>query len=137
MSDSGRPILLLTGFDLNESHLVEEAINHDNPAITARDVVDRRTLKAFVTEAGEWFTTLVETATDPAVISKAKIAARDQNGPWRHGSVYLYVLDLNSNTILFHGAFPDRFEWRPLVATVQDEVTGTSHSAAGHRRGEK
>ena len=124
LSDSGRPILLLTGFDLNESHLVEEAINHDNPAITARDVVDRRTLKAFVTEAGEWFTTLVETATDPAVISKAKIAARDPNGPWRHGSVYLYVLDLNSNTILFHGAFPDRFEWRPLVATVQDEVTG-------------
>ena len=124
LGNSGLPILLLTGFDLNESHLVEEAIDHGNPAITARDVVDRSTLKAFVTEAGEWFTTLVETATDPAAISKARIAARDPNGPWRHGSVYLYVLDLTSNVILFHGAFPDRFEWRPLVPTVQDVVTG-------------
>ena len=124
LGDSGLPILLLTGFDLNESHLVEEAIDHDNPAITARDVVDRRTLKAFVTGAGEWFTTLVETATDPAAISKAKIAARDPNGPWRHGPVYLYVLDLTSNVMLFHGAFPDRFEWRPLVATQRDAVTG-------------
>ena len=124
LGNSGLPILLLTGFDLNESHLVEEAIDYGNPAITARDVVDRETLKAFVTQAGEWFVPLVETATDPAAISKARIALRDPNGPWRHGSVYLYVLDLTSNIILFHGAFPDRFEWRPLVATVQDEVTG-------------
>ena len=49
---------------------------------------------------------------------------RDPNGPWRHGSVYLYVLDLTSNIILFHGAFPDRFELRPLIATVRDAVTG-------------
>ncbi len=46
------------------------------------------------------------------------------NGPWRQGSVYLYVLDLTSNIILFHGANPDRFELRPLVATVRDAVTG-------------
>ena len=49
---------------------------------------------------------------------------RDPNGPWRHGSVYLYVLDLTSNLIMFHGAFPDRYEFRPLVATVRDAVTG-------------
>ena len=127
LGDSGIPIVLLTGFDLSESHLIpisDEALDYGNPAITARDVVDRETLKAFVTQAGEWFVQLVETATDPAAISKARIAARDPNGPWRHGSVYLYVLDLTSNIILFHGAFPDRFEWRPLVATVRDEVTG-------------
>ena len=119
-----QPILLLAGFDLDESHVIEEDIDPGNPAITASEVVDRETLKAFVTEAGNWFSELVETATDPAVISKARIAARDPDGPWRHGSVYLYVLDLTSNVILFHGAFPDRFEWRPLVATVQDAVTG-------------
>ena len=124
LGNSGIPILLLAGFDLNESHLIEEAIDYGNPAITAKDVVDRETLKAFVTAAGEWFIPIVETATDPAAISKVRIAARDPNGPWRHGPVYLYVLDLTSNIILFHGAFPDRFEWRPLVATVRDAVTG-------------
>ena len=124
LGNSGIPILLLAGFDLNESHLIEEAIDYGNPTITARDVVDRETLKAFVTQAGEWFIPIVETATDPAAISKARVAARDPNGPWRHGPVYLYVLDLTSNIILFHGAFPDRFEWRPLVATVRDAVTG-------------
>ena len=127
LGNSGIPIFLLTGFDLNESHLLPisaEEIDYGNPAITARDVVDRETLKAFVTEAGEWLVPLVETATDPAIISKARIAARDPNGPWRHGPVYLYVLDLTSNIILFHGAFPDRYEWRPLVATVRDVVTG-------------
>ena len=124
LGNSGIPILLLAGFDLNESHLVKEAIDYGNPTITAEDVVDRETLKAFVTQAGEWFIPIVETATDPAAISKARVAARDPNGPWRHGPVYLYVLDLTSNIILFHGAFPDRFEWRPLVATVRDAVTG-------------
>ena len=124
LGNSGIPILLLAGFDLNESHLIKEAIDYGNPTITAEDVVDRETLKAFVTQAGEWFIPIVETATDPAAISKARVAARDPNGPWRHGPVYLYVLDLTSNIILFHGAFPDRFEWRPLVATVRDAVTG-------------
>ena len=38
--------------------------------------------------------------------------------------MYLYVLDLTSNVILFHGAFPNRHELRPLVATVRDAVTG-------------
>ncbi len=127
LGDSGLPILLLTGFDLSESHLVpisDEAIDYGDPAVTARDVVDRETLKAFVTEAGEYFIAIQENATSPSDIAKLRIAARDPNGPWRHGPVYLYVLDLTSNIILFHGAFPDRFEWLPLVATVRDEVTG-------------
>ena len=127
LGDSGIPIVLLTGFDLSESHLTpisDEALDYGSPTITAKDVVDRETLKAFVTQAGEWFGPLLETATDPAAISKMRIALRDPNGPWRHGPVYLYVLDLTSNIILFHGAFPDRFEWRPLVATVRDAVTG-------------
>jgi hypothetical protein len=33
-------------------------------------------------------------------------------------------LDLSSNLILFHGAFPDRFELRPLIPTVRDAITG-------------
>ena len=85
--------------------------------------MDRETLKAFVTETGHYFLELAETGGLNA-IWKAKDAMRDPNGPWRHGSVYLYVLDLASNLIMFHGAFPDRYEFRPLIATVRDAVTG-------------
>ncbi|MDE2888877.1 MAG: T9SS type A sorting domain-containing protein [Gemmatimonadota bacterium] len=117
------PIVLLAGFDLDESHLVEEEIDYGIPAVTARDVVDRETLKAFVTQAGEAFLNQ-QKGGDLSATSKARVALRDPKGPWRHGSVYLYVLDLTSNIILFHGAFPDRYELRPLVATVRDVVTG-------------
>ena len=122
----GIPVVLLAGFDLNSSHLVSEPIDDVAPAITARDVVDRETLKAFVTEAGHYLLELAKTGGRNA-IWKAKDAMRDPNGPWRHGSVYLYVLDLASNLIMFHGAFPDRHEFRPLseqVETVRDAVTG-------------
>ncbi len=117
------PVIMLVGFDLDESHLAEEDIDYGAPAISAEDVVDRGSLKAFVTQAGEFILELQKSG-DFAASSKLRIALRDPDGPWRHGSVYLYVLDLTSNIILFHGAFPDRFELRPLIATVRDAVTG-------------
>ena len=120
------PIVLLAGFDLDESHLVPvgaEAIDYGDPAIAARDVVDRESLKAFVTQAGNYMLD-IQRSGDPAAASKARIALRDPDGPWRHGSVYLYVLDTVTNIISFHAAFPDRFENRPLVPTVRDAVTG-------------
>ena len=119
----GAPILLLAGFDLNESHLAQEEIDYGDPTITARDVVDRETLKTFVTEAGNYFLEILKTG-DAAAASRARVALRDPNGPWRHGSVYLYVLDIVSNVITFHAAFPDKYEYRPLVPTVHDAVTG-------------
>ena len=119
----GLPIVLLTGFDLNATHVAQENIDFGDPSVTARDVVDRRTLKAFVTQAGEFFLEN-QTSGDLADSSRARIAMRNPDGPWRHGSVYLYVLDLNSNVITFHAAFPDRFELKPLIPTVRDAVTG-------------
>ena len=119
------PIVLLAGFDLNESHLVsidDETIDYGDPAVTARDVVDRETLKAFVTQAGEFFLKIISTG-DVAAASKARIAFRDPNGPWRHGSVYIAVLQPATNLILFHGAFPDRFELRQ-AGISRDAVTG-------------
>ena len=119
----GTPVVLLMGFDLDESHVVDEEIDYGDPEVTAEDVVDRETLKAFVTGAGEYFLGLMKTG-GAAGASKARIALRDPDGPWRHGSVYIYVLDLASNIILFHAAFPDKYEYRPLVPTVHDAVTG-------------
>ena len=116
-------MVLLAGFDLNETHVVQEDIDYGDPTITARDVVDRETLKTFVTQAGEWFIEIQKTG-DLTAISKAKIALRDENGPWKHGNVYIYIIDRSSNLIRVHGGFPTRFELRPLVATVRDAVTG-------------
>ncbi len=116
------PLVMIAGFELNETHVIEEEIDHITPAITARDVVDRETLKAFVTAAGEYCLELRKTGNFPGGI--ARIALRDPDGPWRHGSVYLYVLDTTSNVIQIHAAFPNRYELRPLIPTVRDAVTG-------------
>ena len=127
-ANTEQPMLLLVGFDLNAFHLKNEDIDYGNPAITAREVVDRATLKKFVTEALRFLWGTLRDARTPAesraAFAKARLALRDPNGPWRHGSVYLYLLDRTSNIILVHGAFPDRFELRPLVPTVKDVVTG-------------
>ena len=119
----GLPIVLLAGFEIDQSHVIQEEIDFGAPAVTAGEVVDRESLKAFVTQAGEFILALQKSG-DLAASSKLRIALRDENGPWREGAVYLYVLDLTSNIILFHGVNPDRYELRPLVATVRDVVTG-------------
>ena len=119
----GLPLIMLAGSDLDSSHMAQEEIDYGNPTVTARDVVDRETLKAFVTQAGEYVLEFLMSG-DLTAASKIRVALRDENGPWRHGSVYLYVLDTVSNMITVHGANPDRYELRPLVATVRDVVTG-------------
>ena len=117
-----QPIVLLAGFDLGRSHLEESVIDHFQPPVTASDVVDRTTLKDFVTEAGYYFIQLMESG-DLAASSKARIALRDPNGPWRHGPVYVAILQLESRLILLHGAFPDRFELR-RGGIARDVATG-------------
>ena len=124
------PFVAVAGFDINESHLAplaSEQIDYGDPAVTAEQVVDRSTLKAFVEEAGKFIIGHRQSG-DPDASAHAFIALRDESGPWKHGNVYLYVLDLDSRTILFHGANPDRYEFRPLTPTVEvrfpDNTTG-------------
>ena len=114
------------GFDIDEAHLVpvaDEEIDYGDPDVTASEVVDRATLKTFVTEAWDYFFP-IWTSGDPTAVAKLRIALRDENGPWKDGSVYLYVLELTSDIVLFHGAFPDIFEFQPLVGIARDGVTG-------------
>jgi len=119
------PILLLAGIDLGEPHLVpvsDEDIDYGDPATTAEHVVDRETLKAFVTAAGEYVIGLLDSE-DLAAASKARIALRDSNGPWKHDPVYVAVMERASRLIVFHGAFPDRFEFR-RGGIARDAATG-------------
>ena len=123
--DVQRPNLLVVGFDVGEPHLVPisaEAIDYADPPITAEEVVDRATLKAFVTAGGEYFIDFLESG-DLAAAAKARIGLRDADGPWRHGPTYLAIMELASRQILFHGAFPDRFELRQ-GGIARDVATG-------------
>ena len=123
--DFQRPNVLVVGFDVSEPHLVpisDENIDYGDPPITAEDVVDRATLKAFVTAGGEYFIDFLK-SDDQAAAAKARIGLRDADGPWRHGPTYLAIMELASRQILFHGAFPDRFELRQ-GGIARDVATG-------------
>ena len=118
--NTDQPLVLLTGFDLDATHLATEAIDYGDPAITASEVVDRYTLQQFVVEALRFIRdTLTDedgnrlpTAQSRVAFQQARLALRDQNGPWRHGPVYVTIQDSDTGLILFHGGFPDRFELR-------------------------
>ena len=119
------PLVKLVGFDLVESHVVpvaEDDIDYGAPEVEAEDVVDRASLKAFVIAAEDHILQLLETG-DLAAASKAKVAFRDPEGPWRRGPVYLAVSERASRFIIFHGAFPDRFELRH-GGIARDVATG-------------
>ena len=119
---SGQPAVVLAGFDLDSSHLAEEQIQHIDPAVTAREVVDRATLKSFVTAAGEYFVDFLSSG-DLTALSRARTALRDPNGPWRHGPVYVAIMDRVSRIITLHAGFPDRFEFR-RGGIARDIATG-------------
>ena len=119
---SGQPALVLAGFDLDSSHVTEEQIEHIDPAVAAREVVDRSTLKSFVTAAGEYFVGLLSSG-DLTAVSKARVILRDPNGPWRHGPVYVAIMDRVSRIITLHAGFPDRFEFRQ-GGIARDIATG-------------
>ena len=124
-------LLLLAGFDLNESHVTQEEIDYGDPAVTAKDVVDRETLKAFVAEALKFIVDTVATG-DPNAYSKARIALRDPNGPWRHGPVYLYILDRNSNIILLHGSVCRQIRASAFGCDCPRRCDRQARSAPGH-----
>ena len=117
----GIPIIVVAGFDVDESHLATETIDFGDPEITAADVVDRETLRAFVNQAGAFYIASAQEQNGDHL--RTKNAMRDPNGPWIHGNVYVNIVDRISNVILFHGAFPNRLELRPPGIT-RDNVTG-------------
>ena len=119
---SGNPLILVAGLDINESHLADEDVDPGDPEVRADEVVDRRTLKAFVKGAEQYVRGLYQQDRREA-FTKAKSVLRDPDGPWRHGPIYLFIMEPSGYTI-FHGAFPNRFEFQRPTDTLRDEVTG-------------
>lgn len=116
------PHILVAGLDIQETQLAQETVDPGSPAVRADQVVDRATLKAFVDGATDYLVTLFRTEGRSA-FAKAKSVFRDPNGRWRHGPVYLFIMEPTGYT-LFHGAFPDKFEFQAPTTTLRDIVTG-------------
>ncbi len=119
---SGNPLILVAGLDIGESHLTDEDTVAGDPDVRADEVVDRASLKAFVKGAEEYVLGLFRTDGREA-FTRAKSALRDPDGPWRHGPIYLFIMEPTGYTI-FHGAFPNKFEFQRPTDTLRDEVTG-------------
>ena len=117
------PFILLAGARIEEAHFGPELLDIDHtPEVSASEVVDRATLRAFVNGAIDHFEGLVESlGFNSAGVLRGVL--RDENGPWRAGPVYLFIIDRTGYT-LFHGAFPDKYEFKLLTGTVLDAVTG-------------
>ena len=125
--NTGRPFVLLAGFDLNASHLADEVIDYGRSTITASEVVDRYTLQKFVGQALRFIAETVgsapTTAESRVAFQKVRLALRNPGGPWRHGPVYITMQDPDTDLIVFHGAFPNRFELR-RGGISRDAITG-------------
>ncbi len=118
----GNPLILVAGLDIGEAHLDTETIDPGDPTVRADEVVNRATLKTFVEEARDYVLRTFRSE-GRAAFNQVKSVLRDPNGPWRHGPVYLFIMEPTGYTI-FHGAFPDKFEFRRPTDTLRDEVTG-------------
>ena len=117
------PLIMTAGLDIQDTHLVHEIFDPaDVPAVTASEVVDRETLKAFVNGAIEHFGNLLATGGIGA-LTKSRAVFRDEMGPWRKDSVYLFTLDA-TGYVWFHGAFPHQFEFVVARGEYIDAVTG-------------
>ena len=71
------------------------------PEVTAADVVDRETLKAFVQGTIETFTLALEQVGLEQIMQQRAIF-REEGSPWKKGSVYFFVFSTEGH-VLFHG----------------------------------
>ena len=96
------------------------------PEVTARDVVDRDSLKAFVQGARAWLAAQFESG-EAVDIDALKTIFRMEPGPWKHGSTYFVVLVNNylgiegAVLVFFDGGNPDR-EFTLLTALEDANV---------------
>ena len=107
-SDPFVPILkyvLIGGFDYEPE--IEE-VPYDQipgsdiitPDVTAEDVDTREELKAFVKGAIDFFESAL---TNPQIdLAKTRKLFRAEDGPWRHVSTYIWIMD-NGGNVIFNG----------------------------------
>ena len=103
----GTPVVLIGGYyqDLSQASL--PALDPSLipiPEVTAADVVDRETLKAYVQGVLASFFTTVEQVGLEQFMQQRHIF-REEGSPWRKGSVYFFFFSTEGH-VLFHGTDP-------------------------------
>ncbi len=96
---------------------VDPGVSVPRPDITASEVVDRETLKAFVESALKAFSAALETIGLERV-GQIRDIFRDEGGYWKHGSIYAFVVT-TAGYVVFHGADPER-EGRLADMDIED-----------------
>ena len=100
---TGLNYALVAGF--NQPAQTEDVLELPGPPeVWARDVVDKESLKAFVKGAVRWSEEAYAlVGSDLSKFLKIKNIFREEGGPWRSGSVYMFTMT-SQGYVFFHGA---------------------------------
>ena len=101
----GNAVILIGGYYQDVSHVAPPEYDLSlipRPEVTAADVTDLESLRAFVTGALQaYVTALQEHGTDR--YRDILNVFRAEEGDWRHGSIYLFIFTANGY-VIFHAA---------------------------------
>ena len=98
---SGRSLVLVGGYSQDVSNVYVEVPEFARPEVTASEVVDRKTLKAFVEGATKVYRDGLRG--DYSQLANAKNALKQEGGYWKSGSIYVFVIS-DEGFVLVHGA---------------------------------
>ena len=123
-------VILIGGYYQDPSHAVAATFDPSiiaPPEVTAADVVDRETLRAFVHGTVEsYFNALEEFGIDELLPHQDIF--RKEGGPWRQGSIYFFLFTTEGH-VIFHGAdrareLRDAILWEDIhgVKVVQELI---------------
>ena len=98
---SGKRLVLVGGYSQDVSNVPVEVPKFARPAVTASEVVDRKTLKAFVKGATKVYRDGLRG--DYSRLANAKNALKQDGGYWKSGSIYVFVIS-DKGFVLVHGA---------------------------------
>ena len=121
---AGNTVVLIGGYYQDVSHASATPFDPSlipPPEVTAADVVDRETLKAFVQGVEDRYLKAIELVGLETLLQHQDIF-REEGGPYRQGSIYFFVLTTDGY-IYFHGA--DR--WRenaPVSSLDREDING-------------
>ncbi len=97
--------IVVAGFYMDLAQTLSNDDLPSVPSVTAADVVDRETLKAFVDTTIAWLLKTYEN--DGLDLKKIEPHFRREGGPWKRGSTYIFVIT-TTGYVVFHGADPYR-----------------------------
>ena len=108
----GQVFILVGGYHVNVTTSTEEEEEETEdlpefPEISAMDVRDRETLKAFVEGAGDWAIRALPTLNFDLQKLDAIFKLEGEGGHWKSGSTYIFTMTPDGR-VIFHGAREDQ-----------------------------